>query len=209
MVNEDVHPLAPAVVPDENEPSSTSQPNENPEPEFVYPDFNFNPPRPSPSYTSFSSQPKSTESIENEPSDSSRSYAYGSQLGSRPFPSSSKSNAPTQNQNITESQMTPTHDREVQDQVLLELCDEKYNYISTQNKMDLIEMVFKENENQFMESQLTVQQYCELIVKKYNESKKRQAYTALKRGMRSRETYSKIIRSKKDSKSTINSTQDN
>ena len=78
MVNEDVHPLAPAVVPDENEPSSTSQPNENPEPEFVYPDFNFNPP---PSNTPFSSQPKSTESIENEPSYSSRSYAYGSQLG--------------------------------------------------------------------------------------------------------------------------------
>ena len=81
MVNEDVHPLAPAVVPDENEPSSTSQPNENPEPEFNYPD-NFNPnPRLSPPNTPFSSQPKSTESIENEPSYSSRSYAYGSQLG--------------------------------------------------------------------------------------------------------------------------------
>ena len=105
--------------------------------------------------------------------------------------------------------MTPTHDREVQDNVLLELCDEKYNFMSIQTKMDLVEKVFKENETQFMESQLTVQQYCELIVKKYNESKKRQAYTALKRGMPSRETYSKIIRSKKDSKSTMNSTQDN
>lgn len=214
MVNEDVLPLAPAVIPDENDPSSPSQQNENPSSEFVYPDYNFDPPpRHSPSNTPFSSQTRnSTETIENELSDLGRSCAYGSQLGSHPFPSSSKSNAPTQNQYIAESQMTPTHDRELQDQVLHELCGEKYNYINTQTKMDLVEMVFKENETQFMESQLTVQQYstvCDLIVKKYNESKQRQAYTALKRGMRSRETYSRIIRNKKDSRSTMNSTQDN
>ena len=149
----------------------------------------------------------STESIDNTQPGSSKSYAYGSQLNSNLFQSSKS----TQNQapNTQTQQMTPTHDREIQNQVLLELCDQEYDYIPEETKMNLVEEILIENESQFIQSQLTVGDYVRMVVEKYRQIRKREKYNLLKRGINSRESYSRIIRNKKDSKSTINSTMNN
>ena len=90
------------------------------------------------------------------------------------------------------------------DEVLMELCNAKYDYIPRQEKMDLVEEILMENETQFMESQLTVPQFVKTLLQRFElaqSRRKRNEYLALKRGLSSRETYSRIIRQKKDSKS--------
>ena len=86
----------------------------------------------------------------------------------------------------------------------MELCNAKYDYIPRQEKMDLVEEILMENETQFMESQLTVPQFVKTLLQRFElaqSRRKRNEYLALKRGLSSRETYSRIIRQKKDSKS--------
>ena len=86
----------------------------------------------------------------------------------------------------------------------MELCNSKYDYIPRDEKVNLVEEILMENETQYMESQLTVPQFVKILLQRFEVAqsrRKRNEYLALKRGLSSRETYSRLIRQKKDSKS--------
>ena len=202
-----------------------------------YPDFNFNPsqrattpvrasspPRPStppPFAIPIQNHSRDTESIENEvdnqePDSSTyqsgsrnttqRSHAFGSGLRNV-FPTSSSAvqDLPTRD-TITLSQSNA----QFQDKIIMELCKSKYDHIPRDSKMNLIEEIMLENETQFMESQLTVESFLKIFLQRYElEQSRRQRteFLVLKRGLATRETYSRIIRKKKDSKSNTSLNQ--
>ena len=192
-----------------------------------YPDYNFNPPRvttppprvPSPppvhSPSVLAIQPeirsRDTESIDNDvapdiastyqsgsKNGTQRSHAFGSSLQAAFRPSAETNDTTTLSQSDN-----------FQDQVMLELCNDKYYHIPREVKMDLIETLLEEHESDFLQSQITVNQFVKLFLERYNsEQKERRTreFQALKRGLKTRETYSRIVRNKKDTRtnSTLN-----
>ena len=184
-----------------------------------YPDFNFNPPPvhsaprvPTPPAVNLENRSRETESIENEVPNQrlASTYQSGSKHGtqrSHAFGSSLRNEF----QNLQSTDLEPTYDtvsvtqsNEFHNKVLMELCDAKYDYIPRETKMDLVEQLLEEYEDQFMESQLGVNQFIEILLQRFKlaQSQRQQnEFLALKRGLKSRETYSRIIRNKKTSKS--------
>ena len=145
---------------------------------------------------------RSHESIENDPDIQSgskhgtqRSHAFGSSLNSAFRPS-----ADQESRDIT----ILSQSNQFQDQVMMKLCSDKYHYIPRATKIDLIDELLQEYESQFIQSQLTVDGFIKIFMQRYeseHRERQRREFQALKRGMQSRETYSRIIRNKKDSKS--------
>ena len=133
-----------------------------------------------------------------------KSHAYGSSLRNA-FQNTQSSAVEAVQDLPTRDTATFSHSNaQFHDEVLMELCNAKYDYIPRQEKMDLVEEILMENETQFMESQLTVPQFVKTLLQRFElaqSRRKRNEYLALKRGLSSRETYSRIIRQKKDSKS--------
>ena len=203
--------------------------NFNPPPRFPTPPVRSPPPvRSQPPVRSppraRSSQPeqpehssRDTESIENEVdnpeipssrnqsgskcSGSQRSHAFGSGLQNvfQTTQSSAVQDLPTR-ETITMSQSNS----QFHDEVLMELCNSKYDHIPRPEKINLIEEILMENETLYMESQLTVPQFVKTLLQRFElaqSKRKKNEYLALKRGLSSRETYSRLIRQKKDSKS--------
>ena len=197
---------------------------------IVYPDYDFNPPprlptppirspprvRPS-QFEQPENSSRDTESIENEVgnpeipsstnqsgskcSGSQRSHAFGSGLQNvfQTTQSSAVQDLPTR-ETMTMSQSNS----QFHDEVLMELCNSKYDHIPRPEKINLIEEILMENETLYMESQLTVPQFVKTLLQRFElaqSKRKKNEYLALKRGLSSRETYSRLIRQKKDSKS--------
>ena len=180
----------------------------------VYPNFDYNPPRvPSPPL-----QPevlsRDTESIDNEvaaPEDVSSAYQSGSKTAtqrSHAFGSALRTAFQPSADQETRDPPTLSQSDTFQDRVMMELCHDKYYYIPREIKMDLIEELLEENENEFLQSQITVDQFIQLFLQKYEcqqKERRNREFQTLKRGLRTRETYSRIIRNKKDTRnSTLN-----
>ena len=124
-----------------------------------------------------------------------RSHAFGSSLNAAFRPS-----ADQESRDMT----ILSQPNQFQDQVMMELCSDKYHYIPRETKIDLIDELLQEYESQFMQSQLTVDGFIKIFLQRYDSEhreRQRREFQALKRGMKSRETYSRIIRNKKNSKS--------
>ena len=162
---------------------------------------------------------RETESIHNEEHNhelASSTYQSGSKFGtqkSHAYGSRLRNEFETTQSSAVEAvQDLPTRDTatfsqsnaQFHEEVLMELCNSKYDYIPRDEKVNLVEEILMENETQYMESQLTVPQFVKILLQRFEVAqsrRKRNEYLALKRGLSSRETYSRLIRQKKDSKS--------